>query len=93
MPRPHSTKTPTHPLNKGASFEYRIASVGPGCCTLPGRGCSDLYLLIVGWKGKISVRAYIPRNDRLHHQRLIGADISSFETKKVDEKISLKSVI
>merc|ERR1712119_109700 len=40
----------------------------------------------VGWKGKISVRAYVPRNDRLHYLRLIGADISSFETNKFQER-------
>ena len=41
---------------------------------------------VVGWKGKISVRAYVPRNDRLHYLRLIGADISSFETNKFQER-------
>ena len=41
---------------------------------------------IVGWKGKMSVRAYVPRNDRLHYLRLIGADISSFEINKFKEK-------
>jgi tRNA (cytosine34-C5)-methyltransferase len=41
---------------------------------------------IVGWKGKISVRAYVPRNDRLHYLRLIGADISSFEINKFKER-------
>ena len=41
---------------------------------------------IVGWKGKVSVRAYVPRNDRLHYLRLIGADISSFEINKFKER-------
>ena len=41
---------------------------------------------VVGWKGKMSVRAYVPRNDRLHYLRLIGADISSFETNKFQER-------
>ena len=40
----------------------------------------------VGWKGKMSVRAYVPRNDRLHYLRLIGADITAFETNKFEEK-------
>ena len=40
----------------------------------------------MGWKGKMSVRAYVPRNDRLHYLRLIGADISSFEKNKFKEK-------
>ena len=34
----------------------------------------------------MSVRAYVPRNDRLHYLRLIGADISSFEINKFKEK-------
>ena len=34
----------------------------------------------------MSVRAYVPRNDRLHYLRLIGADISSFETNKFQER-------
>ena len=24
---------------------------------------------VVGWKGKTSIRAYVPRNDRLHYMR------------------------
>ena len=32
------------------------------------------------------MRAYVPRNDRLHYLRLIGADISSFEINKFKEK-------
>eukprot|EP00090_Calanus_glacialis_P007336 TRINITY_DN15781_c0_g1_i1.p1 TRINITY_DN15781_c0_g1~~TRINITY_DN15781_c0_g1_i1.p1 ORF type:complete len:704 (-),score=298.23 TRINITY_DN15781_c0_g1_i1:55-2166(-) len=47
---------------------------------------SSLTVKIVGWKGKMSVRAYVPRNDRLHYLRLIGADISSFEINKFKEK-------
>jgi len=47
---------------------------------------SSLVVKIVGWKGKMSVRAYVPRNDRLHYLRLIGADISDFETNKFKEK-------
>lgn len=47
---------------------------------------SPLTVEVVGWKGKISVRAYVPRNDRLHYLRLIGADLSSFETNKFQER-------
>ena len=47
---------------------------------------SSLLVKIVGWKGKMSVRAYVLRNDRLHYLRLIGADISSCETNKFKEK-------
>ena len=34
----------------------------------------------------MSVRAYVPRNDRLHYLRLIGADISAFESNKFEER-------
>jgi hypothetical protein len=37
---------------------------------------------IVGWKGKASIRAYVPRNERLHYLRLIGADTTQFEVNK-----------
>jgi len=47
---------------------------------------SSLVVKIVGWKGKMSVRAYVPRNDRLHYLRLIGADISAFESNKFEER-------
>ena len=40
----------------------------------------------VGWKGKTSVRAYVPKNDRLHYLRLIGEDTTMFETNKFEEK-------
>ena len=42
----------------------------------------DLKLGIVGWKGKMSLRAYVPRNERLHFLRLIGADTTPFEVNK-----------
>ena len=43
---------------------------------------ADLKLGIVGWKGKMSLRAYVPRNERLHFLRLIGADTTPFEVNK-----------
>ena len=30
---------------------------------------TDLTVEVVGWKGKVSVRAYVPRNDRMHYLR------------------------
>merc|ERR1719397_2405283 len=47
---------------------------------------SDLTVEVVGWKGKASVRAYVPRNDRLHYLRLIGADTERFEKNKFQER-------
>jgi len=45
-----------------------------------------LKLGIVGWKGKSTVRAYVPRNERLHYLRLIGADTSPYEKNKFQEQ-------
>jgi len=41
---------------------------------------------IVGWKGKDTVRAYVPKNERLHYLRLVGADTSMWEVNKFEEK-------
>jgi len=47
---------------------------------------SDLTVEVVGWKGKTSIRAYVPRNDRLHYMRLIGADTERFEKNTFQER-------
>ena len=47
---------------------------------------SNLKLEIVGWKGKASVRAYVPKNDRIHYLRLIGGDTSKYEKNKFEVK-------
>ena len=41
---------------------------------------------IVGWKGKESVRSYVPKSDRIHYLRLIGADTSKYEVNKFEIK-------
>jgi len=41
---------------------------------------------IVGWKGKTTVRAYVPKNERLHYLRLVGADTTMWEVNKFEEK-------
>jgi len=41
---------------------------------------------IVGWKGKETIRAYVPKNERLHYLRLVGADTSMWEVNKFEEK-------
>ena len=47
---------------------------------------TKLKLEIVGWKGKASVRAYVPKNDRIHYLRLIGGDTSKYEKNKFEVK-------
>ena len=45
-----------------------------------------LRINLVGWKGKASIRAYVPKNERVHYLRLIGADTSKFEVNKFQVK-------
>merc|ERR1712147_121591 len=40
----------------------------------------------VGRKGKDTLRAYVPKNERLHYLRLVGADTSMWEVNKFEEK-------
>ena len=43
-------------------------------------------LEFVGWKGKNSLRAYVPKNERVHYLRLIGGDTSKYERNKFEER-------
>jgi len=45
-----------------------------------------LKIEVVGWKGKMSLRAYVPKNARLHYIRLIDGDTSKFEKNKFEER-------
>jgi len=68
-------------------FQEELANVETGSVAyIYSDEDSDLVLEIVGWKGKATVRAYVPRNDRLHYLRLIGADTSKFDTNKFKDK-------
>jgi len=40
----------------------------------------------VGWKGKTSLRAYVPKNERIHYLRLLGCDTSKYEKNKFEER-------
>lgn len=50
----------------------------------------DINLDLVGWKGKSSVRAYVPKNERIHYLRLVGGDTSKYEKNKFEEKRKLE---
>jgi tRNA (cytosine34-C5)-methyltransferase len=47
---------------------------------------SPLQVSLVGWKGKTSVRAYIPKNEKVHFLRLVGVDTTMFEHNKFNYK-------
>ncbi|TRY63176.1 hypothetical protein TCAL_00487 [Tigriopus californicus] len=49
-------------------------------------GKTSLLVELVGWKGKETLRAYVPKNERIHFLRLIGGDTSKFEKNKFDIK-------
>ena len=46
----------------------------------------SIKLEFVGWKGKNSLRAYVPKNERIHYLRLIGGDVSKYEKNKFEER-------
>jgi len=48
--------------------------------------CPPLQIALVGWKGKTSVRAYIPKNEKVHFLRLVGVDTTMFEHNKFNFK-------
>jgi tRNA (cytosine34-C5)-methyltransferase len=42
------------------------------------QGIPPLALVMVGWQGAKSTRAYIPLSDCVHYLRLCGADVSKY---------------
>ncbi|KAK2586633.1 hypothetical protein KPH14_011680 [Odynerus spinipes] len=44
-----------------------------------------LKLQLVGWRGTMSLRAYVPIHDAIHYLRLLGGDCSMFEKNKFKE--------
>ena len=46
----------------------------------------NIKLEFVGWKGKATLRAYVPKNERVHYLRLIGSDTSKYEKNKFEER-------
>jgi tRNA (cytosine34-C5)-methyltransferase len=44
----------------------------------PEQDIPPLTLMMVGWQGAKSTRAYIPLSDCVHYLRLCGADVSKY---------------
>jgi len=42
-------------------------------------------LYTVGWRGTSSLRAYVHKDETIHILRLLGADLSKFETNKYED--------
>jgi tRNA (cytosine34-C5)-methyltransferase len=47
--------------------EFMVDDGGPRC-----------YLEVVGWKGAVSLRVYVQKNDRMHYLRICGMDTSKY---------------
>jgi tRNA (cytosine34-C5)-methyltransferase len=54
-------------------------------CEAPVEGGTFKFQL-VGWRGKVSCRAYVAKNERIHYLRLLGADVSKLEVNKFKER-------
>jgi len=43
-------------------------------------------MVLVGWRGTASLRAYVQKAERIHHLRLCGGDVSKFEKNKFKDR-------
>ncbi|KAG5326419.1 NSUN2 methyltransferase, partial [Pseudoatta argentina] len=82
--------TPPEIVKLNAETQERLKEFATGSCILlykeektdnPNR----LNLQLVGWRGIMSLRAYVPTCDAIHYLRLLGADCSKFEKNKFEE--------
>ncbi|XP_076297138.1 tRNA (cytosine(34)-C(5))-methyltransferase Nsun2 isoform X2 [Lasioglossum baleicum] len=74
-------------------IQERLKHLETGSCILiyEEEGSDDpnpLKLNIVGWRGTMSLRAYVPLIDAIHYLRLLGADCSMFEKNKFKQRQS-----
>ncbi|XP_031842343.2 tRNA (cytosine(34)-C(5))-methyltransferase Nsun2 [Nomia melanderi] len=70
--------------------QERLKNLATGSCVLiyeekESENPNPLKLKIVGWRGTMSLRAYVPLIDAIHYLRLLGADCSKFEKNKFKE--------
>ncbi|XP_057325315.1 tRNA (cytosine(34)-C(5))-methyltransferase [Microplitis mediator] len=68
--------------------QERLKSVDAGSCVLmyeEDDSPDSLKLHLVGWRGTMSLRAYVPVCDTIHYLRLLGADCSQFEVNKFEQ--------
>lgn len=75
----------------------RVKDIATGSCILlyeekDTDNPEPLKLQMVGWRGTMSLRAYVPVYDIIHYLRLLGADCSKFEKNKFKESVESESV-
>lgn len=77
-------KDPTKPpplTDLSEPTQERVKNLDPGSCVLKYLD-KKFTLMLVGWRGTSSLRAYTDANETIHMLRLLGADLSMFETNK-----------
>uniref|UniRef100_A0AAG5D585 tRNA (cytosine(34)-C(5))-methyltransferase n=1 Tax=Anopheles atroparvus TaxID=41427 RepID=A0AAG5D585_ANOAO len=69
-----------------AETQANLKDFDSGSCILECE-VGELKLATVGWKGAVSLRAYVDQHDTVHLLRLLGGDLSKFEKNKFQDKL------
>ncbi|XP_012540943.1 tRNA (cytosine(34)-C(5))-methyltransferase [Monomorium pharaonis] len=82
--------TPPEIVKLNSDTQERLKEFATGSCILlyteeKTDTLNRLNLQLVGWRGIMSLRAYVPTCDAIHYLRLLGADCSKFEKNKFEE--------
>ncbi|XP_029175579.1 tRNA (cytosine(34)-C(5))-methyltransferase [Nylanderia fulva] len=82
--------TPPEIIKLNPDTQERLKDFATGSCILLYKeektdNINQLNLQLVGWRGIMSLRAYVPTCDAFHYLRLLGADCSKFEKNKFKE--------
>ncbi|XP_015591568.1 tRNA (cytosine(34)-C(5))-methyltransferase [Cephus cinctus] len=80
--------TPPEIVKLSPETQERVKDFATGSCMLlykEDKSDNPLNLEMVGWRGTMSLRAYVPIHDAVHYLRLLGADCSKFEKNKFKE--------
>jgi len=68
------------------AFRKQLEALDTGSVAYVYKEPSGMSIEIVGWKGNSTIRAYVPKNERLHYLRLVGEDTTMWEVNKFEEK-------
>ncbi|XP_072765237.1 tRNA (cytosine(34)-C(5))-methyltransferase [Anoplolepis gracilipes] len=82
--------TPPEIVKLSPDTQERLKDFTTGSCILLYKeektdNINQLNLQLAGWRGIMSLRAYVPTCDAVHYLRLLGADCSKFEKNKFKE--------
>ncbi|XP_033226206.1 tRNA (cytosine(34)-C(5))-methyltransferase [Belonocnema kinseyi] len=90
--------TPPEIVKLSQHTQDRVKDFAPGSCILlyqeeESENPYPLKFEMVGWRGTMSLRAYVPTHDAVHYLRLLGADCSKFEKNKFEQNRQLAAKI